>query len=103
MDPKEFTRLAPDRLVPTIGGAQALYLEDLESRFAAHRHRNEPPHWLRDSTMQRLDVGKVIECASAAEWEARLEQHHASEPEVWLRLAKKGDGARTVSRAEALE
>src|SRR5690606_8128329 len=57
----------------------------------------------RDATMPRLNVGKVIECASAAEWEAWLEQHHASEPEVWLRLAKKGDGARTVSRAEALE
>src|SRR5690606_18884108 len=53
--------------------------------------------------MARLNVGKIIDCASAEEWEAWLERNHASEPEAWLRLAKKGSGAKTVSRAEALE
>jgi len=53
--------------------------------------------------MARLNVDKVLDCASAEEWEAWLEQHHASESEVWLRLAKKGTDAKTVSRAEALE
>lgn len=32
-----------------------------------------------------------------------MAQNHASAREVWLRLAKKGSGAVTVSRAEALE
>jgi len=53
--------------------------------------------------MARLNIGNVLECASVEEWEAWLEQNHASEREVWLRLAKKGSGAKTVSRAEALE
>ena len=53
--------------------------------------------------MARLNVDNVIECASAEEWEAWLERNHASASEVWLRLARKGGGAKTVSRAEAVE
>ncbi len=53
--------------------------------------------------MSRLKVGPVVECASVTEWEAWLEHNHASESEVWLRFAKKGGEAVTVSRAEALE
>ena len=40
---------------------------------------------------------------TAAGWEAWLDQNHASSPGVWLTLAKKGSGATTVSRADALE
>lgn len=53
--------------------------------------------------MALLSIGEVLECASAAEWEAWLEANHASAREIWLRLAKKGSGRVTVSRAEALE
>ena len=53
--------------------------------------------------MALLPIGEVLECASAAEWEAWLEANHASAREIWLRLAKKGSGRVTVSRAEALE
>ena len=53
--------------------------------------------------MARLKIGLVLECASLEEWEAWLEQNHASGSEVWLRFAKKGSKAVTVSRAEALE
>lgn len=53
--------------------------------------------------MTRLPIGEVLECAAVAEWEAWLASHHASAREVWLRLAKKGSGRVTVSRAEALE
>lgn len=53
--------------------------------------------------MARLTIGLVIECASVTEWEAWLEHNHASESEVWLRFAKKGSKAVTVSRGEALE
>jgi uncharacterized protein YdeI (YjbR/CyaY-like superfamily) len=41
--------------------------------------------------------------ASRAEWDAWLEANHGSSSGVWLMLAKKGSGARTVSRTDALE
>ncbi len=53
--------------------------------------------------MPKLKIGLVLECASVEEWEAWLEQNHASASEAWLRFAKKGSEAVTVSRAEALE
>lgn len=53
--------------------------------------------------MSRVAPERVIECAGVAEWEAWLEAHHATESEVWLRLAKKGTGVKTVTREEALE
>jgi uncharacterized protein YdeI (YjbR/CyaY-like superfamily) len=53
--------------------------------------------------MGRLKVGYVLECASAEEWEEWLAANHDSAREVWLRLAKKGSGAVTVTKAEALE
>jgi uncharacterized protein YdeI (YjbR/CyaY-like superfamily) len=53
--------------------------------------------------MPRLQVGSVLECASVKEWEAWLAKHHASDREVWLRLARKDSQAVTVSRAAALE
>ncbi|HSH44493.1 MAG TPA: YdeI/OmpD-associated family protein [Longimicrobiales bacterium] len=52
--------------------------------------------------MARLTIGRVIEFASVTEWEVWLEDNHASESEVWLRFAKKGSEAVTVSRGEAL-
>lgn len=45
----------------------------------------------------------VLECGSAAEWEAWLERNHATASHVWLRFARKGRPATTVSRPEALE
>jgi uncharacterized protein YdeI (YjbR/CyaY-like superfamily) len=36
-------------------------------------------------------------------WERWLAEHHATAPGVWLRLAKKGSSATTISRADALE
>lgn len=53
--------------------------------------------------MARTKVERVLECADVEAWEAWLERNHASEREVWLRIAKKGSRAVTVSRAEALE
>jgi uncharacterized protein YdeI (YjbR/CyaY-like superfamily) len=45
----------------------------------------------------------VIPFASRAEWEAWLEEHHATSDGLWLKLAKKGSGTETVSLAEALD
>jgi uncharacterized protein YdeI (YjbR/CyaY-like superfamily) len=40
---------------------------------------------------------------NAAAWEAWLAEHHGSEPELWLRIFKKGNGTPTVTYAEALD
>jgi uncharacterized protein YdeI (YjbR/CyaY-like superfamily) len=41
--------------------------------------------------------------ASAAEWEAWLERHHADAREAWLKIARKGSAHVTVTHAEALD
>jgi uncharacterized protein YdeI (YjbR/CyaY-like superfamily) len=45
----------------------------------------------------------ILPFASAAAWEAWLEEKHASAPGVWLQIAKKGTGIATVTYAEALD
>jgi uncharacterized protein YdeI (YjbR/CyaY-like superfamily) len=45
----------------------------------------------------------VLECSGREEWEAWLVANHDSASEIWLRFAKKGADATTVSRADALE
>ncbi len=44
----------------------------------------------------------IMECESQKQWDAWFEEHHG-EPGVWLKLAKKGSGRKTVTYAEALE
>jgi uncharacterized protein YdeI (YjbR/CyaY-like superfamily) len=44
----------------------------------------------------------VITFASAEEWEAWLEAHHASAGGVWIRYAKAGSGIESVSYREAV-
>jgi uncharacterized protein YdeI (YjbR/CyaY-like superfamily) len=41
--------------------------------------------------------------ASAAEWEAWLEEHHDSSEGVWLKIAKKESGKASVTIPEALD
>lgn len=41
--------------------------------------------------------------ASSSAWQAWLAKHHATSNGVWLELAKKDSGLRSLSRAEALE
>lgn len=41
--------------------------------------------------------------ASAAEWEAWLEENHAAQDGVWIEIAKKGTGIDSVRYPEALE
>lgn len=53
--------------------------------------------------MCALKVGPVAEFPSAREWSRWLAKNHDSAKELWLRLAKKGVGPRTVTRGEALE
>jgi uncharacterized protein YdeI (YjbR/CyaY-like superfamily) len=50
-----------------------------------------------------MKVGRIEEFASAREWGRWLAANHSSEKELWLRLAKKGVGRKTVTRADALE
>jgi uncharacterized protein YdeI (YjbR/CyaY-like superfamily) len=45
----------------------------------------------------------VVAFATQAAWERWLERHHATEPSVWLKVAKKASGIRSVSRDDAVE
>jgi uncharacterized protein YdeI (YjbR/CyaY-like superfamily) len=50
-----------------------------------------------------LRVGTIAEFRSALEWSRWLADNHDCAKELWLRLAKKGAGGKTVTRGEALE
>jgi uncharacterized protein YdeI (YjbR/CyaY-like superfamily) len=45
----------------------------------------------------------TLQLDSRAEWEQWLDRNHASSAGVWLKFAKKGSRAETVTRADALE
>lgn len=45
----------------------------------------------------------VLPFASREEWEAWLSENHESADGVWLKLARKGSGIESVTKAEALE
>ena len=45
----------------------------------------------------------VVRFASAAAFEAWLDEHHESAPGVWVKFAKKGRGIPSISFDEALE
>ncbi|QSI78517.1 YdeI/OmpD-associated family protein [Niveibacterium microcysteis] len=54
--------------------------------------------------MAKHDMSESILTMNAqANWEAWLEQHGATSPAVWLRIAKKGAAQPTLTYAEALE
>lgn len=46
---------------------------------------------------------KTLEFSDRAAWERWLSDQHASSDGVWLKIAKKGSGATTVTYADALE
>ncbi|MGN6794204.1 MAG: YdeI/OmpD-associated family protein [Streptosporangiaceae bacterium] len=48
-------------------------------------------------------TAEAIDCATVADWESWLSEHHAERDEVWVRIAKKGSGRRSVTPAEATE
>jgi uncharacterized protein YdeI (YjbR/CyaY-like superfamily) len=52
--------------------------------------------------MARDDL-PVVGFGSLEEWAVWLEAHHAQSPGAWLKIAKKGSPAQTVSYAQALE
>jgi len=45
----------------------------------------------------------VLELVDGEAWEAWLEEHHATAPEAWLRIAKKGSGLTLLTIGEALD
>ena len=46
---------------------------------------------------------QLLRCASDADWERWLTEHHGDTPGVWLELAKRGAGHTTPTHAEALD
>lgn len=53
--------------------------------------------------MKHEDTLPTLAFATQQEWEAWLEAHHAGAPGLWLKIAKKEAGGRSVTYAEALE
>jgi uncharacterized protein YdeI (YjbR/CyaY-like superfamily) len=51
----------------------------------------------------KADVAPVRLFANPAAWDAWLEKNHRKHEGLWLRLAKKGSGVRSVTYGEALE
>ena len=45
----------------------------------------------------------VLPFPTAADWEAWLDQHHATADGVWLKIARKASGVPTVTHAQALD
>ena len=52
--------------------------------------------------MPRDDL-PVLAFASRSDWEAWLDENHASSDGLWIKIAKKASGIETVTHAEALE
>jgi len=50
-----------------------------------------------------VDPSRVRAFASADAFESWLAAHHATEPEVWIKIHKKGSGLATITPAEAIE
>ena len=46
---------------------------------------------------------EILSFSDASEWESWLAEHHASHAEIWLKIAKKGSGQRSVTAAEGTE
>lgn len=53
--------------------------------------------------MRKTDTLPVISFDTQHDWEVWLEENHASARGIWLKIAKKDTGARSVSYAQALE
>ena len=45
----------------------------------------------------------ILECKTRKSWETWLARNHAKPSGVWLRMAKKDSGRKSVSHAEALD
>jgi uncharacterized protein YdeI (YjbR/CyaY-like superfamily) len=56
-----------------------------------------------DARDRRSGKGEVISCVDADAWASWLGAHHAAQDGVWLKIAKKGSGERSVTTEEALE
>jgi uncharacterized protein YdeI (YjbR/CyaY-like superfamily) len=51
--------------------------------------------------MPTPDPAEILDCATAAEWEAWLANHHAESAGIWLRIGKKGAGHTAVTISNA--
>lgn len=45
----------------------------------------------------------IVECPDDAHWERWLQEHHATAPDAWVKIAKKGSGVTTVHYPEVLD
>ena len=57
----------------------------------------------RSATAQHVPMSDVLRCDGADEWESWLAAHWQRAEGVWLRVARKGSGAASVTAAQALD
>ena len=50
-----------------------------------------------------VELGKTLQVTSRREWRDWLEQHHATEPEIWLIFFYKESGKRSIDYSDAVE
>lgn len=50
-----------------------------------------------------VDPSRIKEFATEKAFEAWLSKHHDKEPELWIRIYKKGSGVRSITPAEAID
>jgi uncharacterized protein YdeI (YjbR/CyaY-like superfamily) len=55
------------------------------------------------ATATRIDSSQIKAFATADAWTKWLEKNHARSPGVWIRIAKKGSGIKSVTSPEILE
>ena len=51
----------------------------------------------------RVEPSRVREFQDSESFAAWLARHHATEPELWIRIGKKGSGRVSITAAEAIE
>jgi uncharacterized protein YdeI (YjbR/CyaY-like superfamily) len=53
--------------------------------------------------MSPLDDSQILSCTDRAAWESWLAEHHEDSSGVWLRIARKGSTAESVTIGDALD
>lgn len=92
---------------PTTGGG-----ESLDNRLANATARPSddhdavfecPQNFRSSSIMLVKDDPMMMAFPTQAKFRAWLDKNHAKAPEIWVKLAKKGSGIKTVNYQEAVE
>jgi uncharacterized protein YdeI (YjbR/CyaY-like superfamily) len=65
--------------------------------------RSSRPRPQTEGHRETLDDADILTFADTAQWESWLAGHHGSKADVWVKIAKKSSGKKSVTPAEALD